>query len=46
MSAPDVASPHWKTLRHATASPRRISDIIAAALHLTHFESKYLPHSR
>lgn len=36
----------WKTLRHTTASPRRISDIVAAALHLTHFEYKYLPQSR
>lgn len=33
----------WKTLRHTTASPRRIGDIVAAALHLTHFEYKYLP---
>ena len=32
----------WKTLRHATVSPRRIGDIVAAALHLTHFEYKYL----
>ncbi|MFI2649246.1 transposase family protein [Micromonospora fulviviridis] len=29
----------WKTLRHTTVSPRRIGDIVAAALHLTHFES-------
>ncbi|MFD6751896.1 hypothetical protein [Micromonospora gifhornensis] len=36
----------WKTLRHTTTSPRRISDIIAAALHLIHFEYKYLPQSR
>lgn len=36
----------WKTLRHTTASPRRISDIVTAALHLTHFEYKYLPQSR
>jgi hypothetical protein len=36
----------WKTLRHTTASPRRIGDIVAAALHLTHFEYKYLPESR
>lgn len=35
----------WKTLRHTTASPRRIGDIVAAALHLTHFEYKYLPDS-
>jgi len=33
----------WKTLRHITVSPRRIGDIVAAALHLTHFEYKYLP---
>jgi hypothetical protein len=36
----------WKTLRHTTTSPRRIGDIVAAALHLTHFEYKYLPESR
>jgi hypothetical protein len=35
-----------ETLRHATVSPRRIGDIVAAALHLTHFEYKYLPQSR
>jgi DDE superfamily endonuclease/Helix-turn-helix of DDE superfamily endonuclease len=35
----------WKTLRHTTASPRRIGDIVAAALHLTHFEYKYIPES-
>ncbi|GAB7038458.1 IS5/IS1182 family transposase [Catenuloplanes niger JCM 9533] len=33
----------WKTLRHTTASPRRIGDIVAAALHLTHFEYRILP---
>jgi hypothetical protein len=32
----------WKTLRHTTVSPRRLGDIVAAALHLTHFEHKYL----
>ncbi|WP_434739292.1 transposase family protein [Micromonospora sp. SH-82] len=36
----------WKTLRHTTVSPRRIGDIVTAALHLTHFEYKYLPQSR
>jgi hypothetical protein len=36
----------WKTLRHTTASPRRIGDIVAAALHLTHFEYRYLPEAR
>jgi hypothetical protein len=35
----------WKVLRHATVSPRRIGDIVAAALHLTHFEYKYLRES-
>jgi hypothetical protein len=33
----------WKTLRHTTVSPRRIGDIVVAALHLTHFKYKYLP---
>jgi DDE superfamily endonuclease len=33
----------WKVLHHASISPRRIGDIVAAALHLTHFEYKYLP---
>jgi hypothetical protein len=28
-----------------TVSPRRIGDIVAAALHLTHFEYKYLNES-
>lgn len=28
----------WRTLRHAGASPRRTSHILAAALHLTRFE--------
>ena len=36
----------WKTLRHTTVSPRRIGDIVAAALHLTHVEYRYLPQSR
>lgn len=36
----------WRTLRHSTISPRRIGDIVTAALHLTHFEYKYLPQSR
>ncbi|WP_407651717.1 transposase family protein [Actinoplanes sandaracinus] len=35
----------WKTLRYATVSPRRIGDIVAAALHLTHYEYKYLSES-
>lgn len=28
----------WRTLRHVTASPRKIGDIVKAALVLTHFE--------
>ena len=36
----------WKTLRHTTASPRHLGDIVRAALHLTHFEYRYLPESR
>ncbi|TCO64254.1 transposase family protein [Actinocrispum wychmicini] len=28
----------WRTLRHITASPRKIGDIVKAALILTHFE--------
>jgi hypothetical protein len=36
----------WKTLRHTIISPRRIGDIVTAALHLTDFEYKYLPQSR
>ncbi|WP_230394138.1 transposase family protein [Plantactinospora alkalitolerans] len=33
----------WKAVRHTTVSPRRTGDLVAAALHLTHFEYKYLP---
>jgi hypothetical protein len=32
----------WKTLRHSTISPRKIGDVVAAAVHLTHFEYRYL----
>nr|BFE57990.1 hypothetical protein GCM10020063_025160 [Dactylosporangium thailandense] len=35
-----------RTPRHTTASPRRLGDIVAAALHLTHFEYRYMPQSR
>ena len=35
----------WKSLRHSTISPRRIGDVVAAALHLTHFEYRYLNES-
>jgi hypothetical protein len=35
----------WKALRHSTISPRKIGDVAAAALHLTHFEYRYLNES-
>ena len=35
----------WRTLRHTTASPRALGDIVRAALTLTHFEYRYLPES-
>ncbi|WP_176737875.1 transposase family protein [Micromonospora inyonensis] len=41
-----IPTGRWKTLRDTTVSPRRIGDIVAGALHLTHFEYKYLPESR
>lgn len=34
-----------RTLRHNTASPRSLGDIIHAALHLTHSKYRYLPES-
>jgi DDE superfamily endonuclease/Helix-turn-helix of DDE superfamily endonuclease len=36
----------WYSLRHTTASPRIVGDIVRAALVLTQFEYRYLPHSR
>jgi hypothetical protein len=41
-----ILTGRWRALRHTTASPRRIGDIVGAALHLTHFEYRYLPQSR
>ena len=38
-----ILTSRWKALRHTTISPSRIGDIVAAALHLTHFEYRYLP---
>jgi hypothetical protein len=35
----------WRALRHITASPRKIGDIVKAALVLTHFEHGYLTQS-
>jgi len=33
----------WRTLRHTTASPRKLTAIVRASLNLTHFEHRYLP---
>ncbi|MEU8658104.1 transposase family protein [Actinoplanes philippinensis] len=41
-----ILTGRWKTLRHTTISPRRIGDVVAAALHLTHFEYRYLAATR
>lgn len=40
-----ILSGRWRTLRHNTASPRQTGCIVRAALHLTHFEYRYLPES-
>lgn len=40
-----IRTGRWKVLRHITASPRSVGDIVRAALHLTHFEYRYLPAS-
>jgi hypothetical protein len=40
-----ILTGRWRPPHHITVSPRRIGDIVAAALHLTHFEYKYLPQS-
>jgi len=39
-----ILTGRWRTLRHTTASPSKLGDIVRAALHLTHFEYRYLPH--
>lgn len=41
-----ILTGRWRTLRHTTASPRKLGDIVRAALHLTHFEYRYLTESR
>lgn len=38
-----ILAGRWTTLRHTTASPHRTGDIVRAALHLTHFEYRWLP---
>lgn len=40
-----ILTGRWRSLRHTNASPRRVGDIVRAALHLTHFEYRYLPDS-
>ncbi|HEX4701491.1 MAG TPA: transposase family protein [Pseudonocardiaceae bacterium] len=37
-----VLTGRWRSLRHITASPRRIGDIVKAALTLTHFEHQMI----
>ncbi|WP_239134565.1 transposase family protein [Rugosimonospora africana] len=38
-----ILTGRWRALRHTTASPRSLGDIVQAALALTHFEYRYLP---
>jgi hypothetical protein len=38
-----ILTGRWRTLKHTTASPRALGDIVHAALNLTHFEYRYLP---
>jgi hypothetical protein len=38
-----ILTGRWRTLRHTTVSPRTLGDIVRAALHLSHFEYRYLP---
>jgi hypothetical protein len=40
-----ILTGRWKALRHTTASPRSVGDIVRAALVLTQFEYRYLPDS-
>jgi hypothetical protein len=40
-----ILTGRWHTLRHTTASPRSVGDIVRAALVLTQFEYRYLPDS-
>jgi hypothetical protein len=38
-----ILTGRWRTLKHTTASPSALGDIVRAALNLTHFEYRYLP---
>jgi len=40
-----ILTGRWYSLRHITASPRNVGDIVRAALVLTHFEYRYLPNT-
>ena len=40
-----ILTGRWHNLRHITASPRKVGDIVRAALVLTHFEYRYLPNT-
>jgi hypothetical protein len=40
-----ILTGRWHTVRHTTASPTTVGDIVRAALVLTHFEYRYLPNS-
>ena len=40
-----ILTGRWRSLRHTTASPRDVGDIVRAALILTHFEHRYLTDS-
>jgi DDE superfamily endonuclease/Helix-turn-helix of DDE superfamily endonuclease len=41
-----ILTGRWYSLRHTTASPRRLGDIVRAALVLTQFEYRYVPNPR
>jgi DDE superfamily endonuclease/Helix-turn-helix of DDE superfamily endonuclease len=38
-----ILTGRWRSLRHTTASPRSVGDVVRAALVLTQFEYRYLP---
>jgi hypothetical protein len=40
-----ILTGRWRSLRHTTASPTAVGDIVRATLVLTHFEYRYLPRS-
>jgi hypothetical protein len=37
-----ILTGRWRTLHHTTISPRKLGDIVRAALHLTHFGYRYV----